>query len=596
MNFKEIKIKEILKEFKDGDKNRSLNSLLKLIKDNPDELDLSLLYGKMCLEINKLDEAEKAFLFLLSKDKNSLDYLNNIYLIYLKKNKIKEAKLYIKQILNIEPNNYVALRDSAYCEYLDQNYREADNSFKNISSGSKRDVFALNIHALVKLNIEEIYEAKKLLENAINLEPKYIDSYNNLGKILFDLEDIDGAYLKFKDAYKINKNDYKTLVNIGNILSLKDKNYYSITAYKKALTIINNETEIFSNICIAYSRVKDFNNALKYYDMVKKTNITNPSLNLSMSYLYLYKNDFSKAWALFDSRIQNRKFFTKNFDKKTINNILNNKKEFDRNDKVLILREQGVGEEILFSSIYPDLIKFTNNVTIESDPRLIKIFERSFNKNIFVKSGKYSTDNSQLKKFDVIIFAGSLCEKFRKNINDFPRKNYLISDLNKDHAFSKLPIFDKNKLKIGISWKSKVSVYGNLKSLNLTDFKKLFKKDRQFFNLQYGNVNKEIKNFNKEKPLINCFDKIDLFNDFESCISLLKNLDVFVTISNSTAHIAGALGIKTILICPKKSSTYFYWSNEKQFNPWYNNIIILRITKSIKDTINKVDKILKSYE
>ena len=596
MNFKEIKIKEILREFKDGDKNRSLNSLLKLIKENPDELDLSLLYGKMCLEINKLDEAEKAFLFLLSKDKNSLDYLNNIYLIYLKKNKIKEAKLYIKQILNIEPNNYVALRDSAYCEYLDQNYREADNSFKNISSGSKRDVFALNIHALVKLNIEEIYEAKKLLENAINLNPEYIDSYNNLGKILFDLEDIDGAYLKFKDAYKINKNDYKTLVNIGNILSLKDKNYYSITAYKKALTIKNNETEIFSNICIAYSRVKDFNNASKYYEMVKKTNITNPSLNLSMSYLYLYKNDFSKAWALFDSRIQNRKFFTKNFDKKTINNILNNKKEFDRNDKVLILREQGVGEEILFSSIYPDLIRFTNNVTIESDPRLIKIFERSFNKNIFVKSGKYSTDNSQLKKFDVIIFAGSLCEKFRKNINDFPRKNYLISDLNKDHAFSKLPIFNKNKLKIGISWKSKVSVYGNLKSLNLTDFKKLFKKDRQFFNLQYGNVNKEIKNFNKEKPLINCFDKVDLFNDFESCISLLKNLDVFVTISNSTAHIAGALGIKTILICPKKSSTYFYWSNEKQFNPWYNNIIILRITKSIKDTINKVDKILKSYE
>ena len=596
MNFKEIKIKEILKEFKDGDKNRSLNSLLKLIKDNPDELGLSLLYGKMCLEVNKLDEAEKIFLFLLKKNEKSLDYLKNIYLIYLKKNNIGEAKVFIKKILNIDPKNYIALRDYAYLEYLDQNYREADNTFKNISSGSKRDVFALNIHALVKLNIEEIYESKKLLENAINLDPKYIDSYNNLGKILFDLEDIDGAYLKFKEAYKINKNNYNTLVNIGNILSLKDKNYYSITAYKKALAIKNNETEIFSNICIAYSRVKDFNNALKYYDKVKKTNITNPSLNLSMSYLYLYKNEFSKAWALFDSRIQNRKFFKKNFDKKTINNILNNKKEFNKNDKVLILREQGVGEEILFSSIYPDLIKFTNNVTIESDPRLIKIFERSFKKNIFVKSGKYSTDSSQLKKFDVIIFAGSLCEKFRKNINDFPRKNYLISDLNKDQVFNKLPIFDKNKLKIGISWKSKVSVYGNLKSLNLADFRKLFSKERQFFNLQYGNVNKEIKNFNKEKPLINCFDKVDLFNDFESCISLLKNLDIFVTISNSTAHIAGALGIKTILICPKKSSTYFYWSNEKQLNPWYNNINILRVTRSIKDTINQVDEILKSYE
>ena len=122
MNFKEIKIKEILREFKDGDKNRSLNSLLKLIKDNPDELDLSLLYGKMCLEVNKLDEAEKIFLFLLKKNKKSLDYLQNIYLIYLKKNNIEEAKVYIKKILNIDPKNYIALRDYAYLEYLNQNY------------------------------------------------------------------------------------------------------------------------------------------------------------------------------------------------------------------------------------------------------------------------------------------------------------------------------------------------------------------------------------------------------------------------------------------------------------------------------------------
>ena len=93
MNFKKIKIKEILKEFKDGDKNRSLNSLLKLIKDNPDELGLSLLYGKMCLEVNKLDEAEKIFLFLLNKNKKSLDYLKSICLIYLKKNNIQEAKV-----------------------------------------------------------------------------------------------------------------------------------------------------------------------------------------------------------------------------------------------------------------------------------------------------------------------------------------------------------------------------------------------------------------------------------------------------------------------------------------------------------------------
>ena len=92
------------------------------------------------------------------------------------------------------------------------------------------------------------------------------------------------------------------------------------------------------------------------------------------------------------------------------------------------------------------------------------------------------------------------------------------------------------------------------------------KKGRQFINLQYGDVESEI-NLKKNKNLeLYSFDKIDLFNDLEGLMSILKNLDVFVTVSNSTAHIAAAMGIKTLLICPKKSSTYFYWSNEEQYN------------------------------
>ncbi len=53
------------------------------------------------------------------------------------------------------------------------------------------------------------------------------------------------------------------------------------------------------------------------------------------------------------------------------------------------------------------------------------------------------------------------------------------------------PIFKNKDLKIGLSWKSVVSVYGRLKSLNLLDFKPLIKKNRQFINLQYGEVKEE---------------------------------------------------------------------------------------------------------
>ena len=88
------------------------------------------------------------------------------------------------------------------------------------------------------------------------------------------------------------------------------------------------------------------------------------------------------------------------------------KKETIINKKILILREQGIGEEILFSSMYKELITLNNNLKIETDKRLISIFERSLKNKIFVPDGYYSKNKEVFKNFDSVIFAGSLCAFF----------------------------------------------------------------------------------------------------------------------------------------------------------------------------------------
>ena len=97
-----------------------------------------------------------------------------------------------------------------------------------------------------------------------------------------------------------------------------------------------------------------------------------------------------------------------------------------------------------------------------------------------------------MQSFDSIIFAGSLCNYFRKNKKKFLNEPYIFDDHDKTIKIKANPIFKTNDLKIGLSWKSVVSVYGRLKSLNLSDFKPLIKKNRQFINLQYGEVKEEI--------------------------------------------------------------------------------------------------------
>ena len=76
-------------------------------------------------------------------------------------------------------------------------------------------------------------------------------------------------------------------------------------------------------------------------------------------------------------------------------------------------------------------------------------------------------------------------------------------------------------------------------------------------------------------------------------MGLLKNLDLFITVSNSTAHFAGALGIPTILICPKKSSTYYYWNTHDGSSIWYKNVKVLGIEISVSKTIELINKIVK---
>ena len=77
------------------------------------------------------------------------------------------------------------------------------------------------------------------------------------------------------------------------------------------------------------------------------------------------------------------------------------------------------------------------------------------------------------------------------------------------------------------------------------------------FNLQYGNVKEELENFTKKQnhKIITLHD-LDMFNNFSGLANLLKNLDVFFTVSNSTAHLASAIGVRTILIKPANQPKY----------------------------------------
>ena len=586
------KIDILFKKFNSGKHSEAFKDIEILVKKNNTNFELITSYAIMANKLNYTSKAIKSFTYVLKKQPSNIICLHNLYVIFLKKNFLDKALDLIEKIIKINHHHYEALRDKAYILYLKGNTKNAIEIIEKALKENNKDVFGLNVKGLIFLANYKTKEAIKIFEKAILINSNYPDSYNNLGKCFYELENLELAFQNFKKAFRINPQFDLAIINIANVLSLKDKNITAINFYNKALKINPSKIELYSNITICYCRLKDLENAKKNYSKASNLLPKDYDLHLSFAYLLLYYKQYSKAWKLFDSRLSIPRIKKMNLTHDVVKDKLIKEDYIKETDKLLIIREQGVGDEILFSSIYNNLLEKFKNVKIETDIRLKKIFKRSFKKNIFYSSGYFSSNKKEINNFDKIIYAGSLTKHFRKKEENFTGLPYLTSNEKKDTEIKNQIIKLGSKSKIGISWKSVVNIYGKLKSLQIKDFEPIFSKNRTVINVQYGEVLDEINRANKKGMDIFTFKEIDLFNDFDSCLSILKNLDVFVTVSNSTAHIAGALGVPTIVICPKKASTYYYWDYDNSLTPWYKSIRIIKFKNSIKNTMNEVNKII----
>ena len=65
----------------------------------------------------------------------------------------------------------------------------------------------------------------------------------------------------------------------------------------------------------------------------------------------------------------------------------------EKNKSVLVWKEQGVGDEIMYNSILPELKAISKKLIVYCDKRLIPLFNRSFSKDVIFESNKININN-----------------------------------------------------------------------------------------------------------------------------------------------------------------------------------------------------------
>jgi hypothetical protein len=245
------------------------------------------------------------------------------------------------------------------------------------------------------------------------------------------------------------------------------------------------------------------------------------------------------------------------------------------NGTLLVWAEQGLGDEILYGGMLPDLIKRANSVVVEVEPRLVKLFARSFAAVRVIGRGEKAPDENVKAQ----IAMASLGQYLRPDLQNFvrPPPTYLAADRELTKRLRRR-LSPAGELVIGLSWISKNPSVGKLKTALLSDFEPLLRESGcRFVDLQYGDTRADREMLKEKTGLtVERLEDVDNTNDLDALAALISACDLVLTVSNTTAHLAGALGKPTWVFAPHGHAKFWYWFKDRSDSPWYPHVRIRR--------------------
>lgn len=248
--------------------------------------------------------------------------------------------------------------------------------------------------------------------------------------------------------------------------------------------------------------------------------------------------------------------------------------------RLVVLREQGVGDEILFASMYPNLHALGERLVVQCSTRLADAFARSLPGIEWWPCAErpeaWQLAAARLAPDDRVVFAGSLPRWLRRTRDDFGAgAAYLQPDPRARATWRQRFAACGDGLLIGLSWRGGTAAnFRGLRSLPLADLLEALAPalppGAVLVDLQYDDRGEEIAAC--AHPLARRLLREDVTRrDFAATLDLIAALDLVITVQTAVAHVGGALGVPTWVLVPQAPTTV-RWLPEHGRTPWYRSV------------------------
>lgn len=387
---------------------------------------------------------------------------------------------------------------------------------------------AVNNLACILRDVGRYDEAIALLQPILMAHPGEVLLWNTLGTVLSEQSDVDQSFVFFDEALRLDPEFHKARYNRGNArMSLGDP--------AGALADINAALEKTTS---PYERAM---------------------MTMSRATVRMALGDLAGGFEDYEERFSPHSTDAVRF----VTDAERWHPETPVEGRsILVVGEQGLGDEVLFANVLPDLAEAVGpagRLYIAVERRLVPLFQRSFPDAVVGAHRTFKLNGHQIRTMpfmdgtEVELWApiASLFRRFRPEPASFPgRERFLTPDLERV-AYWKSRLAELGpEPKVGVLWKS-LNLDGTRgRYFSPFDLWKpvLATPGRRFVNLQYGDVSRELAEAKAAGIDVWNPDGIDLKQDLDEVAALSAAMDLVVGPANATTNIAAAVGAPLWLI------------------------------------------------
>jgi tetratricopeptide (TPR) repeat protein len=455
-----------------------------------------------------------------------------------------------EKALELCPEEVELANDLGRLAYTMGMKEEAETLFRHYHAALPDSVDGVNNLACCQRDRLMFGDAIETLRPAIERHPESAMLWNTLGSVMVELGEMEQALIFFNEALSLAPDFHKARYNRGStFLALGDLD--------RALEDVE----------------ASIPGALEASEATM--------MRLCRASVLITKGDLEKGWEAYEERLDPHFADVTHF----MVDAPRWTPEVDLAGKrLLLIGEQGLGDEVLFGSLLPDVLEALGpdgKLSLAVEERLVPLFQQSF-PQVEVgahRTGKVDHHTVRVAPFmqerdDLDYWApmASPLRRFRKTLADFPaRERFLEADPERVAHWKALLETAGPGPKIGVLWKSLKVDSARYRYFSPFDAWKpvLQVPGVTFVNLQYGDCAEELARAKEELGVeIWSPPGIDLKDDLADLAALCCALDLTVGPANATTNIGAAAGAATWLI-----STPGAWPRlGTDRYPWYPQV------------------------